>query len=172
MICIREIYIYPEACSWNNFTIAVNGPPLFSFKRFFSFFLSKDRLPYYERIYKNIVSSQPQRYERQHPLSPTTGMPITEGTSWGNHELNMFHDLVLISRGQEPKRPVSKGQRVHLYIVVAWVKISSWLTDFNILSNESVSQRPRVFDKIWEIYIHGFEISEQSDKVLCLVLSE
>ncbi|XP_055996833.1 uncharacterized protein LOC125683138 isoform X3 [Ostrea edulis] len=71
--------------------------------------ISKDRLPYYERIYKNIVSSQPQRYERQHPLSPTTGMPITEGTSWGNHELNMFHDLVLISRGQEPKRPGLSG---------------------------------------------------------------
>lgn len=76
--------------------------------------ISKDRLPYYERIYKNVVSSQPERYEREHPLSPTTGMPVTEGTSWGKHELNMFHDLITISRGQEPKRPGLSGPEQYL----------------------------------------------------------
>lgn len=81
--------------------------------RLLFYFPSKDRLPFYERIYRNVVSSQPERYERQHPLSPTTGMPVTEGTSWGKHELGMFHDLILISRGQEPKRPVSEGQGLY-----------------------------------------------------------
>lgn len=76
--------------------------------------ISKDRLPFYERIYRNVVSSQPERYERQHPLSPTTGMPVTEGTSWGKHELGMFHDLILISRGQEPKRPGLSGPEQYL----------------------------------------------------------
>ena len=53
------------------------------------------------------------RYERDPLLSPRTGMPIDKNDEsnhdigWEEHQLNMFHDLVTISRGHEVPRPVS-----------------------------------------------------------------
>ena len=68
----------------------------------------KDRLPFYERIYNQKISMQTPRYERAPRLSPRSGMPITEGVAgWGKHEMNMFHDLVVISRGQDSSRVVN-----------------------------------------------------------------
>ncbi|VDI50175.1 Hypothetical predicted protein, partial [Mytilus galloprovincialis] len=73
--------------------------------------VSKDRLPFYERIYKNIIEGQPMRYDREPILSPRTGMPIdkndgnSHGMGWEEHQLNMFHDLVTISRGRDVARP-------------------------------------------------------------------
>ncbi|OWF38874.1 hypothetical protein KP79_PYT23657 [Mizuhopecten yessoensis] len=65
-----------------------------------------DRLPFYERIFSNIVETQTPRYERVRPLSPRTGMPLpqSEMPQWGKHEINMFHDLIVISRGQDPEK--------------------------------------------------------------------
>ncbi|XP_063406174.1 uncharacterized protein LOC134690130 [Mytilus trossulus] len=73
--------------------------------------VSKDRLPFYERIYKNIIEGQPMRYDREPILSPRTGMPIdkndgnSHGMGWDKHQLNMFHDIVTISRGRDVARP-------------------------------------------------------------------
>ncbi|XP_063418318.1 uncharacterized protein LOC134701111 isoform X2 [Mytilus trossulus] len=73
--------------------------------------VSKDRLPFYERIYKNIIEGQPMRYDREPILSPRTGMPIdkndgnSHGMGWDEHQLNMFHDIVTISRGRDVARP-------------------------------------------------------------------
>jgi hypothetical protein len=53
------------------------------------------------------------KYERDPLLSPRTGMPIDKNDDgdhdigWEEHQLNMFHDLVTISRGHEVSRPVS-----------------------------------------------------------------
>ncbi|XP_069106550.1 uncharacterized protein [Argopecten irradians] len=65
-----------------------------------------DRLPFYERIFSNVVETQAPRYERARPLSPRTGMPLAESElpQWGKHELGMFRDLVVISRGQDPEK--------------------------------------------------------------------
>ncbi|XP_033727142.1 LOW QUALITY PROTEIN: uncharacterized protein LOC117316587 [Pecten maximus] len=65
-----------------------------------------DRLPFYERIFSNVVETQTPRYERVQPLSPRTGMPLaqSEMPQWGKHELSMFRDLVVISRGQDPDK--------------------------------------------------------------------
>nr|XP_022296182.1 cyclin-dependent kinase 12-like [Crassostrea virginica] len=109
--------------------------------------ISKDRLPYYERIYKNVVSSQPERYEREHPLSPTTGMPVTEGTSWGKHELNMFHDLITISRGQEPKRPGLSGPEQYLEKICYTLRC--WTVSTSSLQGTSTSWRQREFSN-WQ----------------------
>ncbi|XP_062587923.1 titin-like, partial [Saccostrea cucullata] len=107
--------------------------------------ISKDRLPYYERIYKNVVSSQPERYERAHPLSPTTGMPVTEGTSWGNHELNMFHDLVVISRGQDPPRPALSEPEQYLEKICYTLEMldgkhRQLTEDLNLLESKRIQQ--------------------------------
>ena len=86
---------------------------MFYFSHFKTFFFSKDRLPFYERIYSNIIEGQPMKYERQPVLSPRTGMPISKDDTsnhevgWEAHQLNMFHDIVTITRGRDVTKPVS-----------------------------------------------------------------
>ena len=74
----------------------------------FTFFHhSLDRLPYYEKVYNNVVTNQPWRYDP--PLSPITGTPLLPSKMRERKagESSALYDMVSITRGMNPFRVVS-----------------------------------------------------------------